>query len=47
MANKPDFKPSLPITRGWLNLATAVEIIAVLQLYIFSAGLTQQALNMT
>ena len=36
MANKSDFKPSLPITRGWLNLATAVEIIAVLQLYIFS-----------
>jgi len=36
MANKSDFKPSLPITRGWLNLATAVEIIAMLQLYIFS-----------
>ncbi|HAV76518.1 MAG TPA: hypothetical protein DCX53_04095 [Anaerolineae bacterium] len=30
------FKPSLPITRGWLNFATGVEIIAILQLYFFS-----------
>jgi hypothetical protein len=33
-----DFKPSLPLTRGWLNFATAVEIIAVLQLYFFSTS---------
>jgi len=30
------FKPSLPLSRGWLNFATAVEIIAILQLYFFS-----------
>ncbi|HET9906766.1 MAG TPA: hypothetical protein VFQ23_08990 [Anaerolineales bacterium] len=36
MAHKSDFKPSLPITLGWLNFATVVEIIAILQLYFFS-----------
>ena len=36
MTNNSDFKPSLPITRGWLNFATVVEIIAILQLYFFS-----------
>ena len=36
--NKMEFKPSLPLTRGWLNFATAVEIVAVLQLYFFSTS---------
>ena len=27
--NKMDYKPSLPLTRGWLNFATAVEIVAI------------------
>jgi hypothetical protein len=36
MKTHTEFKPSLPLTRGWLNFATAVEIIAVLQLYLFS-----------
>ena len=38
MMNKMEFKPSLPLTRGWLNFATAVEIVAVLQLYFFSTS---------
>lgn len=36
MADASDFKPSLPITRGWLNVATVVEIVAILQLYFFA-----------
>jgi len=38
MKNNTDYKPSLPLTRGWLNFATAVEIVAVLQLYFFSTS---------
>lgn len=38
MSNDTNYKPSLPITRGWLNFATAVEIVAVLQLYFFSTA---------
>ena len=38
MTTNTDYKPSLPLTRGWLNFATAVEIIAILQLYFFSTA---------
>jgi hypothetical protein len=38
MLNKMDYKPSLPLTRGWLNVATTVETIAILQLYFFSTS---------
>ena len=38
MLNKTDYKPSLPLTRGWLNFATAVEIVAILQLYFFTTA---------
>jgi hypothetical protein len=36
MANLSGYKPSLPITRGWLNFATVVELVAIAQLYFFS-----------
>jgi len=36
--SKMDYKPSLPLTRGWLNFATAVEIVAIMQLYFFSTS---------
>lgn len=38
MTNNTTYKPSLPLTRGWLNFATVVEIIAILQLYFFSTA---------
>lgn len=36
MPHPSHFKPSLPLTRGWLNFATVVEIVAILQLYVFA-----------
>jgi hypothetical protein len=38
MSHDTHFKPALPLTRGWLNFATAVEIVAILQLYFFSTA---------
>jgi len=38
MNSQAKYKPTLPLARGWLNFATVVEIIAILQLYFFTSS---------